>query len=373
MDFPLDSVSFIPPQNAPADFTDSLKGFPLDPAIPLPVRREAPEALSGDGEIPGEMILAGILSVFAYDPENEHAGYYRRLLLRARPGIKQELSAAALLKARNDDFALAEEICLALRGLSPEDGLCALNYAAVLDRKGEFYRRSGLHEDADACEEEARRYYQRAMEEDIPEAHFNGGLFFFRRRDFARAKDCFETYIALAQGLSGGEGADEKIGIALDSIEYIDTQNLEDERFKSAYELISSGQEEKGIRLIRDFLEAHGDVWNAWFLLGWGLRLLGRFGDAKRAFRQAVRCGGGGTGDTWNELAICDMELGLYAESEGDLLSALELNPEDPKIMSNMGVLKLKTHNKTEAATWFRAALEYNPGDPIARAALDNL
>ncbi|GMO41838.1 MAG: tetratricopeptide repeat protein [Treponemataceae bacterium] len=366
---------FLAPGETPQNFRDELGAFTLDPVIPLPVRGAQPSG--NNGEISAEMILSGILAVFAYDKNNEHAPYYKKILLRSRPDIKRELSGMALVKAYNDDFELAEEICLALRGIAPDDPESAFTSALILDRRGEFYRRSGLHDDADACDEEALLYYKQAMSEDIPDAHFNAALFFLRKQDFARAKDCFETYIALAtpSAAPGGtqwdgeltETARKKIERAAECVNMINSQNLDDALFKNAYTLISSGQEEKGIAAVKEFLEKNPKVWNAWFLLGWGLRLLGRFDDARQAFLQAENCDGGATADTYNELAICCMELGLLDESETRLKKALRLNPEDSKIMANMGVLMLKMKKSGDARKWFLTALEYNPDDAIAR------
>jgi Flp pilus assembly protein TadD len=150
----------------------------------------------------------------------------------------------------------------------------------------------------------------------------------------------------------------------------IDARNLDDDLFKSARSLIVSGQAEKGVEVVREFLRKNGGVWNAWFLLGWGLRLLGRYEDARAAFLTTAHCEGGKTSDTYNELAICCMEMNLLDESEAALKTALSLSPEDAKIMANMGVLLSKSKKTSEAQKWFRAALEYNPDDAVAKQAL---
>ena len=79
--------------------------------------------------VPPEMIFAGILTVLAYDNKNEYLDYYRKLIISARPDIKQELTEAAILKTRNEDFDIAEEIFLSLRGLDPNDIAIILNTA----------------------------------------------------------------------------------------------------------------------------------------------------------------------------------------------------------------------------------------------------
>ena len=109
MNHPLDSIIFIQlPENALYEDT----GFHLDPSIMLPVQKPNanedfnPKALSWDG------ILAGILTLLAYDADNEHIAYYKSLLLHTRPNIKLELTEAAILKIKNEDYDIAEEIFL---------------------------------------------------------------------------------------------------------------------------------------------------------------------------------------------------------------------------------------------------------------------
>jgi Flp pilus assembly protein TadD len=76
---------------------------------------------------------------------------------------------------------------------------------------------------------------------------------------------------------------------------------------------------------------------------------------------------GGDTADTRNELAICLMELGDYPGARRHLESALRRDAENIKIISNLGVLALKTGNRLEAAGFFRTVLELEPEDPLAR------
>ena len=89
---------------------------------------------------------------------------------------------------------------------------------------------------------------------------------------------------------------------------------MDDVRFSSAYELISNGDEEKGLDQLRSFLQKNPHVWNAWFLLGWGLRKLGRYIDGIGAFEKALELGGNEISDTYNELAICYLETENFSK-----------------------------------------------------------
>lgn len=361
----------------PEDFTFSAHAFKIDRSIPLPIQKRTDGAVA-DAEISAEQILSGILLVLAYDRHNNHLDYYRSIIKAVRPDIQKELTEAAILKAKNEDWELAEEIFRALIGLEPQNPATALNMALFLDQRAESYRRSGLHGDADAYDNDALHFYKEAMaaEPAVPDAFFNCAFFYLKQYNFTEAKSCFETYIALTCGMSDEELGDSglyKQARAQEMVDRINNENMEDAAFMTAYQFIASGQEEKGLEAIRAFITKNPKIWNAWFLLGWGLRRLERWEDATKAFEKALSLGGGENADTRNELAICLIETGKLKEAKKELLSALSLAPEDTKIISNLGYCFLREGNCAEAQKYFAAVLEYSPNDKIAAAELQKL
>lgn len=374
---PLESIYFI---TLPEGFKLSENALQIDSTIPLPVQKKMQDAPGNFNmeELAPEQILAGILTVLAYDHHNEHLDYYRSIIVKARPNIKTELSEAAILKTRNEDWDLAEELFLSLRGVDPEDKAVALNMALYLDQRAESYRRAGLHEDADAYDADALEYYKEAMdaEPSIPEAFFNAGFYYLKQHDYHEGKNCFETYLALTCDANEEEMDDNAIyrrERAQEIVNHISNDNMDNEVFHSAYKLISDGQEEAGLDKIRVFLQKNPKVWNGWFLLGWGLRRLCRWQEAKQSFEKSIECGGDQQADTFNELAICQMELGDVDGAKKSLFKALELSPEDTKIISNLGYLALRQGNKDEARKFFTAVLEFDANDRIAAHELAKL
>lgn len=374
----LDSIYFI---KLPEGSVLSPKAMKIDPEIPLPVQKKNPEdpVEQDAAKLSEEQILSGILTVLAYDKKNENSEYYRKLITDVRPGIKKELAEAAILKARNEDWDLAEEIWLAVNGIDPQDKAIILNMAIFFDQKADSYRRNSLNEDADAYDEAALNYYKQAMDSDkeIPDAYFNAGFFYLKKRDYGEAKGCFESYLGLvadAKDEELGENGIYKKERAQEIINKISNRNLENDRFRDAYKLISEGQEEKGLEEIRKFIRDNPVVWNAWFLLGWGLRRIGRFEDAKQAFLKARECEGGDeNADTLNELAICQMETGELKEAKETLVDALSMDSENTKIISNLGCLCLKLNQNEEARKYFEVVLEIDPDDKIAAAQIAKL
>ncbi|MBQ8014482.1 MAG: tetratricopeptide repeat protein [Treponema sp.] len=374
---PLDSVYFI---NIPEGFSLSDKAFHLDTTIPLPVQKKAEDA-PGTFDMKSlteEQILAGLLTIMAYDPKNEHILYYRSILKHARPNLKKELGEAAILKAKNEDFDLAEEIFLALHGFDPEDMTIVLNTALFFDQRADSYRRSGLHEDADAYDEDAQNYYREALDAEpaLPDAFFNAGFFYLKQRKYKEAKDVFETYLALTCDVKDedlGENGIYKKNRAQQILNDISNRNMDDDHFKAAYDLINRGEEEKGLDEIRKFIEKNPNVWNAWFMLGWGMRKLGRFNEAKMAFEKALTLEGGETSDTYNELSICLLESGDIKGAKKLLEKALVKDSENTKIISNLGYVALKEGNPSMAAGYFQTVLEIDPNDRIAAMELAKL
>ena len=330
----LESIYFI---EIPENFNISDSAFPIDKTIKLPVQRKTDEdpGSFNPEEITTEQVLAGLLTVLAYDKKNPHLDYYRSILKKVKPNLKKELCEAAILKTKNEDWDLAEEIFMALYGFDPEDEAVVLNYALFLDQRADSYRRNGLFEDADAYDNDALSYYLQAMEADPPltDAFFNAGFFYLKQHKYREAKDCFDSYLALTVDLSDedlGENGIYKKERASEIVNNIKSQNMDDVRFSNAYELIMNGEEEKGLEEIRVFLQSNPDVWNGWFLLGWGLRKIERFADARLAFEEAVKYGADNS-DTFNELAYVIFREKILRKQKKIWRKPLQLNQKVQK------------------------------------------
>ena len=332
----------------------------INPDIPLPVEIPEGEEKLNLEELSWEMIVSGMLIVIAEGKGNsEWINYYRHLVLAVRPSIMDEFTEAAILKARDGEFELALEILDILRELFPSSPAVLLNRALVMEeRASTLEHRSGAK--AAAAFEAAEAAYSEALvlHPPFPDTLFNAGFFYVGRKDFRRARECFSLYVTISEDRAKTERAQS-------IIKDIDVSGLEDESFTEAYTLIQQGNEETGMRSIHDFIEKRPSVWNGWFVLGWALRRLGRWEDGAAAFAKAVELGGGGS-DTRNEFAICLMESGDLQGARRELEAALRDDPENIKIISNLGVLTLKNGNADEAAAFFRTVLELDPQDPIA-------
>lgn len=375
---PLDSVFYI---SIPENYEFSNEAMKVNSKIPLPVqKKDGQENKTPDlADITTEQILAGILTVLAYDHHNEHLDYYREIIKKARPNILKELGETAILKARNEDWGLAEEIFMALHGLEPENYSILLNMALFLDQRADSYLRANLEEDSEAYNADAQTYYKQAMEAEppIPDAYFNAGFFYLKLHNYREAKDCFDTYITLTCDTSDEELGEEGIykkERAQEILNNISKTNMDDVHFQKAYELISKGKEQEGMDEILKFIKNNPKVWNAWFMLGWALRKVERFTDAKNAFEESLKCPeGDSNADTYNELSLCLIQEQDYEGAEKYLKKAFALDPENTKIISNLGYLSLAKGDEENARKYFTAVLEFSPNDTIAAAELAKL
>jgi tetratricopeptide (TPR) repeat protein len=379
-------------ESAPPDHHHGPEGgpgeeFSIDPAIPIPVELPPGDEGLNLEALSWEQILSGMIKVAAGAASGEAAGtavqpgwldYYRRFVLAVKPEIHRELTEAAILKAKNGDFDLALEIFTGLEGLFPGSPGVLVNRALALEDRAAAWERGGREAAADAGKEELRQAWERVLALDPPFANglFNAGFFYIKEHEYRRAGECFSQYLPLADD---PDKRDEAEAILREIAE----KALDDEAFREAWERIQAGKEQEGLEFIRDFLERHPEVWNGWFVLGWALRRLGRWADGAAALQKAASLrdaaspreegepGGGpadasGPADIRNELAICLMELGDLPGARRELESALRSDPENSKIIANLGVLALKTGRGDEAAGFFRTVLELTPDDPVA-------
>lgn len=358
----LDSIIYVEIPDHVSHHLGHLEIDEIPPGLRLPVEKPADTDQWTPESISIEAILAGMLKVLAFDHEHRDADLYRSLVYAIRPEIFNELAETGIITARNGNHQLAEEIFLALIGLAPERIEGSVNLAISYEERADALEATGNERDAEAFREHARILYRGLLQSDdeVPlEVRLNAGLFFIKIHEYESGRDQLAYYVKHSDDT-------EKAARAQRLLEQLESQNLLDRLFKEAYDSIRSGDEETGIERINEFLDRYPDVWNAWFLLGWGNRRLGRYEDAAAAFARAVDLGAD-TADVFNELAICRLELGEYAESRRNLDIALSMEPENTKIISNLGVLELRREHFEEARRFFETVRVIQPDDPIAQ------
>ncbi len=377
----MDPLAHIAYVSLPQDFDYRVGELAVEPDIALPIEVEPNARAVSPDDLTWDATIAAMLKILAYQPRHRDADYYRRFILAAKPAIKHELTEAGIIKAHNGDYLLAEELFLALTGLYPEDIGTALNLAFAYEEHAGAAQRGDEQEMAEQLLRNAEQAYRRALELDPlhPRTHLCFAHFHLARRRYAAARPHLEVYA------KHGEDQTQRVAAA-ELLRRMAADGLEQATFGDAYELVRNGSEVEGLRKVDQFLADHPEVWQGHFLRGWALRRTGDYAEAKRAFEAVLAFhrngdddGGAetvdraGLGDTLNELAICNLELRAYAEADRNLRSALRIDPENTKIMSNMAVLALKRGALDEARRFFRTILELDPNDPLAARYLRQL
>jgi tetratricopeptide (TPR) repeat protein len=345
----------------PAKALDAWGLHDIPSETPIPVQLPGPIVKFDISMVSVESIIAGILRTLAWNPDNRHAGVYRQLATALRPGLIAELSDTGVSKALERDWDVAEEIFLALTGLYPEAPEPLLDLALLREEHAKLFREEADEKRAEEEDELAHSCYKRllSLEPPFAPAYFHAALFFMRIRSFDRAMSLLTSYIGLGDDEEKIDKA-KHIRSKLQELGYLDTT------FKEAYDFIRLGDEEKGLERALQFVEKYPSVWNGWFLVGWAKRRLGSWKEAAEAFEQAISLGSKES-DSYNELAICQMELGDYASARKNLERALAIEPENIKIIVNLGALAFKVGKRGEALGFFRSALEIDPDDGLAR------
>ena len=349
------------------DMKRDINGFTVDPAVPLPVEKLPGKADYDPNDLSWEMIIAAMLKILAYDRNYEHNGYYRQFIKAVKPDLFKEMTQVGIFKAGNKDFAIAEEIFMALEGLNPDDIPNMLNLARVYEEHAKSLKESG----DECCEEKyydkAYETYKRALEKDplYADTHFYAGAFYLSQSNYAKAKEHLADYISMGDN-------EERKAAAQEIIDKLESHDLADTMFKEAYDFIRMDMLDKGIERIKEFIKDHEDIWNGWFVLGWGYRKAGRYKEGKEAFLKAQKYGCD-TIDLLIELAACCMETGDLELAEKCLKDALFKDGEDSRILINFGLLCLKKGDKEQAKSFFGTALELDPENKYAKKYLEEL
>lgn len=360
----LDHIMYI---SIPENISKEINGFRVDTGKLLPIETLGKETDFNAGDLSWEMIIAGMLKVLAYNPNHEDGNYYREFIYAVKPGIGNELGSSGIIKAQQKEYDIAIEIFLSLSNLFTDKIEYILNLAISYQEQAKAYEELGKADFAEQFYELAHNAYMRGstIGEETAQFQYNIGMFYTQINNFEKAQIHLTKFLAL-------DPESENLQQVKRILEMITDRKVQDDDFQKAYDFIQLGKEEEGIKIINKFLETNQDSWNGWFILGWALRKLEKYKEAKEAFLKSMELHDKNI-DTYNELAICTMEMAEYTESKKNLEQALRMEPDNLKIISNFGILSLKQNKNDEAVKFFKTVLEFDPEDPIAQKYIEFL
>ena len=336
--------------------------FKIDPGIKLPVQISEGQKNLREEDLTIESIVAGMLTLIAFDDLNKDIEYYKAFVKAVEPDIAQNLNAAAIAKQQAKDYDFAEELFLAVYHLEPQSASC-INLATL-------YSYMSVHEEEDNKDlDKADEYLAKAKstlldglrrfgenEAILSElASFEGFL-----GNLEEAKDYAERYMKVA---SEGERKSEMKKFLSEVNSHLES----DTAFKEAYDFVMLDMPEKAIEAADRFIAGNRKLWNGYFVKAWALRKAKRYGEAKENLLKCIELGESNS-DIYNELSICELENGDKELAKAYLNSAIDLDGTNLTAISNLAFLHLADEEFDEARYYLEKARSVAKDDEIIKS-----
>ena len=326
----------------------------IDSSIPLPI--QFPEGSLVD-DIDFNSIVAGLIKVVAWAPENENIAYYKKLLLEMQPDVVKELNLAAIAKSNKKEFEFAEELMLAVKNLSdaPESYInLAVLYAQMTVKlhKDKNDTLADMYDDRiisilNECKEKHEKYA--ATYSEISAFHMRHG-------DIENARDNLARYVELEKNAKKREQAQK----TLDSINRMLTSRDE---IMYAYDKMMMGCPDDALEAMNKYIAANDKRWESYFIRGWAKRVLEDYSGAQIDLLESLRLDGSNA-EVYNELSICARESGDTELAKNYLEIAVDLDGEDVIYLSNLAFLHLASGEFSECRELLEKARAIDPEDP---------
>lgn len=340
------------------------EGFAIDPDKRIPIQLPPGASSLRKEDISLEAIISGMLTVIAFDEDNEDFQYFRSFVLAADPSLPEKLNQAAIAKEQQKDYEFAEELFLDVYHLLPQSASC-INLATLYS-----YRAVDAREKKDDRKEteyllSARHTLQDGIKRFGENAEILSELASFEAYmgNLEEAQDYLERYLSVAEE---GEKKEEMRSL----LKRIKLQIENDEEIKEAYDEIMLGNNGKAIDSASKFIAKNPKVWNGYFLRAWALRKDGKYSDAKKDLLECIKLGES-SGDIYNELSICELEEGNRELAKTYLETAADLDDGNLTVLSNLAYLFLQDGQLDEAREYLEKARFISGDDRIISSLIE--
>ena len=340
------------------------EGFAIDPDKRIPIQLPPGASSLRKEDISLEAIISGMLTLIAFDEDNEDFQYFRSFVLAADPSLPEKLNQAAIAKEQQKDYEFAEELFLDVYHLLPQSASC-INLATLYS-----YRAVDAREKKDDRKEteyllSARHTLQDGIKRFGENAEILSELASFEAYmgNLEEAQDYLERYLSVAEE---GEKKEEMRAL----LKRIKLQIENDEEIKEAYDEIMLGNNGKAIDSASKFIAKNPKVWNGYFLRAWALRKDGKYSDAKKDLLECIKLGES-SGDIYNELSICELEEGNRELAKTYLETAADLDDGNLTVLSNLAYLFLQDGQLDEAREYLEKARFISGDDRIISSLIE--
>jgi len=302
-------------------------------------------------------IVAGLIKVVVWDPENENIEYYKNVLLGMQPNAIKELNLASISKSKQKDFDFALELMLAVKNLSnaPESyvNLAVLYAQMTVD----FHSK---HDDvkADMYDDKIIQVLNECIEKhpNYAPAYSEISAFHMRHGDLENARDYLARYVKLENDAKKREQAQK----SLDNFNQIlDSNN----KLLYVYDKMMMGCADEALSAIEKHIAQGNKSWEAYFLRGWAKRVLEDYDGAQKDLLESLRLDSKNA-EVYNELSICAKEHGDVELAKNYLQIALDLDDEDMTYITNLAFLHLNDEEFTESRELLEKARAIDQNDP---------
>lgn len=346
----------------PPSFTNEGRPFPFDLSKPLPV--QIAEGETGIDPIEGiriEAIAAAIIRLLAYHADHPDLPYYRNLLLAMQPDVGKELQLAAIAKAKAGDYAFAEELFLAVAHLDPTRAESFVNAAVLYGEQAQKAKQDKHGDDFDHFATKQLEILSEGLGHnplsEVLLAEIGLLHLFLGNED--QALEHLRSYLRIASPSDKRDLIERQVKELSEKID-------DDTTLYAAFDEMQMGNEQQALHLIETFIDHRGTAWEGHFIKGWALRVAGRFEDAAASFVRCLELGEKNA-DIYNELSVCMSAQGHDELAKDYLDIALELEPENVKLLTNLAYLCLKEEQYNQVHELLLRAQAIDEDDPMVK------
>ena len=329
--------------------------------IPLPV--QFPEG-SVTEDIDFNSIVAGLIKVVAWDPDNKDLGYYKSLLLELQPDVVKELNLAAIAKSKKKEFEFAEELMLAVKGLTdaPES---YINLAVLYAQMTVEFHKKNEDTKADMYDDKIMEVLRQCTERhpDYAPTYSEISAFHMRHGDVESARDYLQKYTEL-------EKDEKKRKQAEKTLDSIGTMLKSKDQIMYAYDKMMMGCADDALEIMNKYIAGNEKRWESFFLRGWAKRVLEDYDGAQKDLLESIRIDGSNA-EVYNELSICARESGNTELAKSYLQIAVDLDGDDVIYLSNLAFLHLASGEFEEARELLEKARKLDAEDPQVKYLID--
>ena len=323
-------------------------------AVPLPI--QFPEG-SVTEDIDFNSIVAGLIKVVAWDPENNNIDYYKQLLLELQPDVVKELNLAAIAQSNKRDYEFAEELMLAVNHLSdvPES---YINLAVLYAQMTVDLHRKNRDTEADMYDDKILAILNECKEKhpNYAPTYSEISAFHMRHGDVESARDFLAKYTELEQDKKKREEA-------MHTLKSIEKMLSSKDQIMYAYDKMMMGCPDDALEIMDKYIASNEKSWEAFFLRGWAKRVLEDYSGAQKDLLESIRIDGKNA-EVYNELSICARESGDTELAKSYLQIAVDLDGEDVIYLSNLAFLHLASGEFEESRELLEKARKIDPEDP---------